>query len=137
MRKTYLWMVVPFIIMVTGCAGLNRFLGSKQAGLQVKQRTFHPIAVQHFIRGSINELRGNYESALLEFSEALLYDSSSVTIYNKIAEQYIRLQKVESAKKMLLTAEKRFPDNIETHQILASIYLSKRQITKAEQEFQK
>ena len=36
-----------------------------------------------------------------------------------------------------LKAVKRFPDNIETHQILASIYLSKRQITKAEQEFKK
>jgi len=137
MRRFFLWIFFVLIIIGASCASLNKFQKSGQSIANKKQEAFNSTAAQHFIRGSINELRGDYKSAHLEYSQALLYDSSSATIYNKITEQYIRMKNIESAKKMLLITEKRFPTNISTHKILASIFFSEQQWKKAEQELQK
>jgi len=134
MRRFFLWIFFVLIIIGASCASLNKFQKSGQSIANKKQEAFNSTAAQHFIRGSINELRGDYKSAHLEYSQALLYDSSSATIYNKITEQYIRMKNIESAKKMLLITEKRFPTNISTHKILASIFFSEQQWKKAEQE---
>jgi len=136
MRRLYFWILVILIIFGLGCASLSKIKSGQPIAVN-KQEAFNSTAAQHFIRGSINELRGDYKSAHLEYSQALLYDTSSATIYNKVAEQYIRMKNIESAKKMLLQTRKRFPNNIVTHEILASIFFSERNWKKAEIELQK
>ncbi|MDZ7264929.1 MAG: tetratricopeptide repeat protein [candidate division KSB1 bacterium] len=99
--------------------------------------TYEPKALEHFIRGCTYELTEDYTNALLEFSEALLFDSSSATIYNKIAENYIRFKKLESAQQILQSAIRRFPQNIESHELLAAIYYSRRDFKSAEQIYRR
>jgi tetratricopeptide (TPR) repeat protein len=136
LRKIMILFLSIFVIFL-GCAGLGKLSKKNNSNTLVKDKSFHPSAVQHFIRGSVYELRGDYKSAHIEYSQALLFDTSSAAVYNKIAEQYIRLQNVQSAQKMLLTAERRFPNNLETRKMLVSIYFSLRQWTNAEKELTK
>jgi tetratricopeptide (TPR) repeat protein len=137
MRRLYLWIFVILMLFSIGCASLSKLKNPGQSIADNKKKSFNSTAVQHFIRGSVNELLGDYKAAHFEYSQALLYDTSSATIYNKIAEQYIRMQNIQSAKKMLLVTANRFPDNIVSHEILASIFFSEKEWKKAEQQLQK
>ncbi len=137
MRIHWKILVVLLIGLLAGCAGQKKIARNEKAASIKPVPPFNPKAVEHFIQGSTFELLEDYKSALLEFSEALLYDSSSVTIYAKIAEQYLRLDKVESAKKILKNASRRFPDDVEVHSMLASLYFSQRDLAAAEVELKK
>jgi tetratricopeptide (TPR) repeat protein len=81
-----------------------------------------PRAVSLFIDGLNYELERNYPAALLMYQEALLYDSTSSTIYLNIAKNYLRLGKEESAMLALKRCVELNPDKMEAWNILASIY---------------
>ena len=134
MKKSLLLISLIFEFIVLSCAGQKNLQKSKSAATS---STIHPQAVEHFIRGSVSEMVEDYKTALLEFNEALLHDSSSATIHNKVAEAYIRLQKFDSAQKILLNAIRRFPDNVNSYKVLAAIYYSQQELEKAEQVYQK
>ena len=102
MRKNILWI---FLVLIFSCSGSYKFIADKKI-TKSPHVYFQPKAVSHFIRGCIHDFQGDYKSALLEFSEALLFDSTSATIYNKIAEQYVKLKKYESAEKILKSNNK-------------------------------
>lgn len=106
-----------------GCSGTRHFVNYEKDSLPAKPAGsyFHPIAASHFIRGCLYDFQGDYNSALLEFNEALLFDSSSVTIYNKIAEQYIKLKKFEHAEKILDVAINKHPRDLESYRLLAAL----------------
>ncbi len=135
-RNGFLIIVIVSIIFV-GCAGQNKLNSTKYSKQNPPQASHHPRAVEHFIRGCVSELKSDYKTALLDFSESLLYDSSSATIYNKIAENYIRLKKFESAQKQLAAAIKRFPDNVASYRMLAAIYYSNRDFEGAERVYKR
>ena len=77
-------------------------------------------ARDHFTEGMFKELEGENEKALVEYYDALLYDSISFTIYNRIAQNHIVLGRFESALIYLNKSEKINPDNIETHRLMAT-----------------
>ncbi|HEX9972360.1 MAG TPA: tetratricopeptide repeat protein [bacterium] len=137
MKKNGFLIIVMISIIFVSCAGQNKLQGLKYSKHNSSQSFHHPRAVEHFIRGCVSELRNDYKTALLDFSESLLFDSSSATIYNKIAENYIRLKKFESAQKLLAAATKRFPDNVDTYRMLAAIYYSNRDFEGAERVYKK
>jgi len=137
MTKSLTYIVIISLIMFIRCAGIKPLVQQQKPVVTPDSTPFHPNAVERFIQGCVNELRNDHKSALLNFQEALLYDSSSATIYNKVAEQYIRLKKIDSAEKFLQTAVNRFPENIDTRRMLASIYWMQRDLVRAEKEFNK
>jgi len=137
MNKNVFLIIVMIGIIFIGCAGQKKMQGTKYSNAGSLQPPQHPKAVEHFIRGSVSELRSDWTTALLEFQESVLYDSSSPTIYNKIAENYIRLKKFESAQRILSEAIKRFPGNIDSYQMQAAIYYSMRDFQQAEQIYKK
>ncbi len=124
-------------LIFLGCAGQKNIQKSKSTALNNQQTSYNSKAVEHFIHGSTSELVEDYTTALLEYNEALLHDSSSVTIFNKVAECYIRLKKFDSAQMILQNAIRRFPDNVESYRILAAIYYSQHEIEKAQQVYEK
>ena len=137
MKKSFILLILLISTVFIYCAG-NLKLQLSNTPTYVNQRqSYHPKAMEHFIDGSIGELQNDYKTALLEFTEALLYDSSSATIYNKVAEGYIRLKKLDSAQKILLSTIRRFPDDIESYRMLAVIYYSQHEMNKAEQCYEK
>ena len=75
-----------------------------------KQQVYKPAEVSrahelkardHFTRGMFYELENKHENALIEFYQALLYDSTSSTVYNRIAENHMSLGRYESALRYL------------------------------------
>jgi tetratricopeptide (TPR) repeat protein len=137
MKKSHLLIISLLMITITVCAGQNKLQKTKSTSPQDQKPSYNAKAVEHFIRGGISEVLNDYKTALLEYNEALLHDSSSATIYNKVAEAYIRLKKFDSAEKILNNAIRRFPDNIESYRLLAAIYYSQNQMGKAEQAYEK
>ena len=89
MKTHYLLFVVLFLII--GC--------SKQALYKKDSisESYKSKARDHFTAGMFYQLDGQYDKALIEFYEALLYDSSSCAIYNRIAENHMALGRCESA----------------------------------------
>ncbi len=138
MKRSFLLITLILgLILLFSCAGQKGLKKSKSVNLNNDIPSYNPKAVEHFIRGGISEVLDDHKTALLEYNKALLHDSSSATIYNKVAEEYIRLKKFDSAEKILSNAIQRFPDNVESYSILAAIYYSQHQLNKAEQIYEK
>ncbi len=138
MRQKYVLIILLVVgISLAYCSSRSLLFNKSQTDRRLKSSIYEPKALEHFIRGCTYELTEDYTNALLEFSEALLFDSSSATIYNKIAENYIRFKKLESAQQILQSAIRRFPQNIESHELLAAIYYSQRDFKQAEQLYRR
>ena len=98
-------------------------------------RTYNSMAIQYFMSGEDYAMQGNHARAVLEYQDALLYDSTSATIYGAMAKAYINLGKLErgiSALKKALTID---PKEYELREILAQVYYLKGQNQKAEAEY--
>ncbi len=81
------------------------------------------IAMQHFIDGLVNEQRGEFAQAVLDYQEALRYDRNHA-IYFALSRSYGMLNKFESALDAAREAVRLEPDNAEYRRNLASIYLT-------------
>jgi tetratricopeptide (TPR) repeat protein len=79
-------------------------------------------ARDHYTAGMFYQLRNKHESALIEFYQALLYDSTSSTIYNRIAENHIALGRYESALRYLQKSKKLNSKDIETYRLMSDCY---------------
>ncbi len=100
-------LLVSLGLVIAGCAGEIPLLGSGEdsAGKnRVTGKVYAPQAIDHVILASLYETQGDYVRAIHEFNQALLYDSSSATIYHSIAENYERLGESESAERILARA---------------------------------
>ncbi len=59
---------------------------------------FYPtIAMQIFANAELYRISGDYAGAILEYQEALNYDTNSVTIYNSIGDAYLNIYKYSNA----------------------------------------
>ena len=96
-----------------------------------KQQVYKPVEVSrsqelkardHFTKGMFFELENKHENALIEFYQALLYDSTSATIYNRIAENHMLLSRYESALRYLQKSLKLKPEEPETIRLIADCY---------------
>jgi len=80
------------------------------------------IARDHFTQGMFYELESKHENALIEFYQALLYDSTSSTVYNRIAENHMSLGRYESALRYLQKSIKLKPEEPETIRLIADCH---------------
>jgi len=76
----------------------------------------------HFTQGMFFELENKHENALIEFYQALLYDSTSATIYNRIAENHMSLGRYESALRYLQKSLKLKAEEPETIRLIADCH---------------
>lgn len=112
----YILILLSILFILSGCS-TNRIKS------QSPDDNFNNIkARDHFIEGMFKELDGENEKALVEYYDALLYDSTSATIYNRIAKNHIALGRFESALIYLNKSEKLEAKNIETHRLLSTCY---------------
>lgn len=87
-----------------------------------KPRQYDTRAIQHYMEGVNAELQGNYAMAVLEYREALRFDSTSATIYSELARAYIRLQKYHRAEGVLERGLKQTDDSTDLLPILGQVY---------------
>jgi tetratricopeptide (TPR) repeat protein len=88
-------------------------------------------ARDHFTAGIFHQLENRYESALIEFYQALLYDSTSYEIYNRIAENHMSLGRYESALQYLQKSLTFSSKPVETYRLMADCYYRLKDDTKA------
>jgi tetratricopeptide (TPR) repeat protein len=79
-------------------------------------------AQDYFTSGMFFQMKNEHEKALIEFYQALLYDSTSSTIYNRIAENHMALSRYESALKYLQMSLKIDNSIKETYRLMADCY---------------
>jgi tetratricopeptide (TPR) repeat protein len=79
-------------------------------------------AQDYFTSGMFYQMKKEHEKALIEFYQALLYDSTSSTIYNRIAENHMALGRYESALKYLQMSLKIDHSLKETYSLMADCY---------------
>jgi len=79
-------------------------------------------ARDHFTNGVFYEMENKHENALIEFYQALLYDSTSSTIYNRIAENHMALGRFESALRYLQKSQRIEPKEAETMRLIADCH---------------
>jgi tetratricopeptide (TPR) repeat protein len=78
-------------------------------------------AMEHFINGSIDEVKGEYASAILEFQDALRIKPSA-GIYYALARNYYILNKYPSALENCKSAVSLEPDQLDYQDLLADIF---------------
>ena len=88
-------------------------------------------ARDHFTQGMFYELENKHENALIEFYQSLLYDSTSSTVYNRIAENHMSLGRYESALRYLQKSIKLKPEEPETIRLIADCHYRLREDDKA------
>ncbi len=79
-------------------------------------------AYQHYFDGALFDFQDDYEKALIEYYQALLYDSSSAQIRKAIARNLMRLQYYESAAEYLKKVVGMDPKDKEALNYLAESY---------------
>jgi len=93
--KKYLYILLLVFFSFLSC-------NKEQVYHQPKDNHRHEMkARDHFSSGMFYELENKHENALIEYYQALLYDSSSSTIYNRIADNHMALGRYESALRYL------------------------------------
>jgi tetratricopeptide (TPR) repeat protein len=115
MKRIIYILLLPALIIV-GC-------GKQQVYKSVEVSNTHELkARDHFTQGMFFELDNKHENALIEFYQALLYDSSSSTIYNRIAENHMSLGRYESALRYLQKSLKLLAEEPETIRLIADCH---------------
>lgn len=121
--------LLVIVLGISGCARHPRY--AAEPGVRVR-RPVHAVALHHVFRGALFETMGDPASALIEYQEALLYDSTSSSIYQAVGENYLRLGKVASAIRMLERAVELDTGNTEALRLLSDLYQRSRDYDRVE-----
>ncbi|MCD6377080.1 MAG: tetratricopeptide repeat protein [Caldisericaceae bacterium] len=119
MKKRHLIFSLLTLILLSSCIHYSQPLQKGRA----KEHSVSFKARDHFLQGIYYQQEGRYSEALVEFYQALHYDSTSATIYRAIAENYINLGEFETAELMLKKARQLAPDNPDILEMSAEIAL--------------
>jgi tetratricopeptide (TPR) repeat protein len=137
MIKIYLLITIVFSFLLIGCSSTKQVTGNDEEiqNEEPLSEATNPSeaknkAMEYFINGAISETKGDYPNAILDFQNALKYDTSA-GIYYSLAKNYYYLGKTPQA---LLNAKKSFamnPNQLEYKSLLSDIYTSASQFDSA------
>jgi len=114
--KKYFWLSIIFLLF--GACTSPRNLPPPSSF----QKKHYLKSRDHFTAGIFYQLENNHENALIEFYQALLYDSTSAEIYNRIAENHMAIGRYESALRYLQKSQSLKSDETESLRLIAECY---------------
>ena len=118
-------------LFVVGCSGSEVLRNSKLADETIKNpEILKDKAIDHFVDGSLAELRGDYTSAISEFNQALTYDTSAGICY-ALAKNYFTINSLANALKYSKLSIKLDSTEVEYSLLLADIYTQASEIDSA------
>jgi tetratricopeptide (TPR) repeat protein len=120
MKRINLIAIAVTLFVLAGCGHVSKTLRPAQAP---KKHSVSFKARDHFLQGLYYQQEGRYNEALVEYYQALHFDSTSATIYRTIGENYMNLGHYESAEIMLKKAHSLAPNDIRTLNLLAECEL--------------
>jgi tetratricopeptide (TPR) repeat protein len=128
--KRYL-AIITLLFIIAGCSGSEMTQVSTEVEVdKLDTEILKNKALDHFINGSIAESKGDYTSALKEFNQSLIYDTSS-GIYYALAKNYYLINKLADALKFSRLSVKMDSTETEYKQLLADIFTQARQVDSA------
>ena len=135
--KTFIYIIVTTILFGIGCSTDV----SKSSSTQIDEKNEasyvnKSLAQDHFISGSIFDLKGQYAAAILEYQEALVLDKQA-GIHYALSKDYLILKKLPQALKHSQDAVSMSPNDVEYNFFLGNIYKAAQQPDSAEILFKK
>jgi tetratricopeptide (TPR) repeat protein len=125
-KRNILYIIIPIIFLsafLINCSGSLPVIEEKTDDnkpiLTPEQQK--KKAMEFFINGGVFESQGNYESAVLQYEKALIYDSSA-GLYYTIAKNYVYLNKLSLALNYSQKALELDSTKLEYYDLLADIY---------------
>jgi tetratricopeptide (TPR) repeat protein len=129
--------ISALIILFIGCESSKvqkeKTTSEKEVAHEDKQ---YKEAMDHFINGTIADMRGDFASAILEYQDALILDKSA-GIYYSLAKDYFLLSKLSLALTNVSKAVNLDSANIDYFYLLADIYTSARLVDSAAIAYEK
>lgn len=124
MKRALFVVFLPVLAVLAGCAGSE---GTGRQSEARPGRASTPVddaarrkGMQHFVDGSVHEMKGDYPKAILEYQDALRYDRDPA-IYYAIAKCYSALTKHTLAIENAREAVRLAPDELTYRRTLADI----------------
>ena len=130
--------VVFLLVIVAACSSSRETEKEKQTDKFLEKTEIYfknQTAKDRFINGLIREEKGDYTGAILEYYDALNYDSSA-GIYFALAKNYFRLNRINNAINNIEIAIKKDPQNIDYKLFAAEIYRYAKLFDKAKIKYQ-
>jgi tetratricopeptide (TPR) repeat protein len=120
-----------------GCSSGMQTGGGEQSRpeSQPVSEAIHQMALQHFIDGSIYEVKGEYAQAILEFQDALRFEKNPA-VYYALAKDYAVLGKYPLAIEAGKEAVRLSPDNLEFRKVLAEAHVAAFEVDGAITQYQ-
>jgi tetratricopeptide (TPR) repeat protein len=123
----------------SGCGSGNGTALDRSASKMLARSTTmdsaRQTAMQHFIDGSVEEVKGDFAKAVLEFQDALRYDQDPA-IYYALSKNYSLLGKHSLAIEAARDAVKRGPEEMTYRRNLAEIYVMAFEYDAAAEQFE-
>ncbi len=119
-------------LYLTHCASTSKTTQSRQiSSNQTSKVETDGKAYSHYLEGALYDFQNQYEKALIEYYQALLYDSTSAQILKAIARDLMRLQRYDSAVEYLKKSYKLNPEDPETLNFLGEAYYNDKKYKKS------
>ncbi len=119
------------LALVAGCSSTKETSGSRQQQESAPaDNAARDAALQHFVDGSVAEMKGDFANAILEYQDALRYDKNDA-VYFALSKCYSALEKHSLAIEAGNEAVRLAPDNLEYRKTLADICVAAFEIDSA------
>lgn len=127
MKKIFYVLSVFSLLLLYGCnssAKLVKNPNDSKGNVSFKAR-------EYYLKGIFLQAEERFSEALVQFHKAQIFDTTSATIHNSLAENYFKLNDFEPALYHLKKAAHLAADNIETHRLFAEVYFRQRKDSEA------
>jgi tetratricopeptide (TPR) repeat protein len=142
-RRDFFWIAILSFVaaaIIAGCSSTNETTSSARKDKAPTARdsasqVSHDAAVQHFVDGSMYEMKGEYAQAVLEYQDALRFEKDHA-VYFALSKSYSQLGKhtlaIENGKEAVRLA----PDKIDYRRNLANSYIAAYDLDAAAHEYE-
>ncbi len=118
MKKYITYFLLLAVIIIQSCVSGAKVMSPARDG----HKQFSEKAREFYLKGLFLQGDKHYSEAVVQFRRALIFDTTSATIYNSLAESYIRLNQMDKALLPLKKAQHLAPDNTGTLNLLGEAY---------------
>ena len=136
-------LLITLFAVFAGCSGAKQTPAEPSSDAEsATTRSGHrpagdrDLALDHFIQGSVYDLKGDYAKAILEYQDALRYHEDPA-IFHALAKDYLLLEKTALAAQMAERAIKEDPGNTAYRETLADVYVSSFEVEKAIAQYER
>lgn len=135
---------VTVILVMSGCASFGNWSNNEQTTQFNSDKVIHinendprAVADYHFAVGEALSLEGKSAEAIEHFKLTLNYDDKSVTVYQRLASEYLKTGRLSAAIDACNSALEIDPESVETHLLLGALYVTGKLYNKALEQYEK